>query len=91
MTFREQEVDNFLTMFEAKKAFIRHFPGCNHLELQKDYNDPNIFATYSIWDSQEDLNNYRHSELFAEVWADTKAKFAAKPMAFSLKKFIEVD
>ena len=90
MTFREEEVTHFLEMFATKRSFIRNFPGCRHLELQKDYNNPCVFATYSLWDSEEDLNNYRHSELFAEVWAETKSKFAAKPMAFSLKKFIEV-
>jgi len=91
MTFREEEVQPFLTMFDSKKEFIRHFPGCTHLELQKDYSNPCVFATYSLWNSEDDLNNYRHSELFAEVWAETKAKFAAKPVAFSLKKFIQVD
>ena len=91
MTFKEEEVESFLTMFESKKSFIRNFPGCTHLELQKDYNNPCILATYSLWNSEKDLNSYRHSALFAEVWAETKAKFAAKPVAFSLKKFIQVD
>ena len=91
MTFKEEEVDNFLLMFNDKKSFIRHFPGCIHLELQRDFNDPCVFATYSLWNSEEDLNNYRNSELFAQVWAETKAKFADKPVAFSLKKHIQVD
>ena len=91
MTFKEEEVENFLAMFESKKQLIRHFPGCTHLELQKDYNNPCVFATYSIWNDESDLNNYRNSELFVEVWAETKAKFAAKPIAFSLREFIKVD
>ncbi|OEK05492.1 putative quinol monooxygenase [Roseivirga misakiensis] len=91
MTFRPEERQNFLTLFDEKKEKIRHFPGCTHLELLEDYNDPNIFSTYSYWDSEADLNNYRHSDLFAEVWANTKSKFAAKPIAFSLKNYIKVD
>ncbi len=91
MTFRAEEKDNFLRLFDQKKEKIRHFPGCSHLELLKDYNDPNVFSTYSYWEDENALNAYRHSELFAEVWADTKSKFAAKPIAFSLKKFIQVD
>jgi len=91
MTFRAEERDNFLRLFEQKKEKIRHFPGCTHLELLEDYNDPNVFSTYSYWKDENALNAYRHSELFAAVWADTKSKFAAKPIAFSLKKFIQVD
>ncbi len=91
MTFRPEERDNFLLMFEEKKARIRHFPGCSHLQLLEDYNDPNVFSTYSYWKDEAALNAYRHSDLFAAVWAETKSKFAAKPIAFSSKKLVQVD
>jgi quinol monooxygenase YgiN len=91
MTFRPEEVDAFLQLFESTKEKIRHFEGCSHLELMRDYNDANVFSTYSKWRSEEDLNNYRASALFAEVWKDTKSKFAEKPIAFSLKEFVKVD
>ena len=90
MTFKPEEVDNFLQLFEESKDRIRHFEGCHHLELLKDYSANNILSTYSHWESEEALNNYRHSDLFKEVWTNTKSKFSAKPIAFSLKKFIEV-
>jgi len=91
MTFLPEERDNFLELFDESKEKIRHFPGCRHLELLEDYNDLNVFSTYSYWEDEAALNAYRHSELFAEVWANTKSKFAAKPVAFSSKKFIQVD
>ncbi len=91
MTFKAAEVDNFLTLFEASKNRIRNFPGCQYLELLQDYNDPNVFITHSWWENETQLNAYRHSELFAEVWSQTKTKFAAKPVAFSMKKFMEVE
>ena len=90
MTFREEEVDNFLQVFEASKNKIRNFPGCQHLELLKDYTAPNVFSTYSLWDNQEALDAYRHSELFKGVWAQTKPLFSEKAVAFSSKKYIEV-
>lgn len=91
MTFRPEEVDAFLQLFEETKERIRHFEGCSHLELLKDYNEDNIFSTYSKWENEECMNAYRHSELFKEVWKQTKAKFADKPIAFSSKEFIQVD
>lgn len=91
MTFKENEVKNFLSIFEASKYKIRAFPGCNHLELQQDYHKPNIFSTYSYWDDDIALDNYRSSKLFKEVWAKTKILFADKPIAFSQIKHTSVD
>jgi heme-degrading monooxygenase HmoA len=90
MTFRPDEVENFLRVFESSKHKIRGFEGCNHLELLKDYTAPDIFSTYSIWDNEEALNRYRHSDLFKAVWAETKPLFSEKPVAFSSKKYIVV-
>lgn len=86
MTFQEDKVDAFLEIFESSKDKIAGMPGCNSVELFQDYNQGHIFSTYSIWDSEEDLNNYRKSELFGGVWKATKALFSDKPVAFSLKK-----
>ncbi len=90
MTFQENKVNDFLVVFNANKGKIRNFPGCNHLELHKDYHSPNIFSTYSIWDNDEALDAYRHSDLFQEVWKATKALFDAKPIAFSNRKVDEI-
>jgi quinol monooxygenase YgiN len=90
MTFKQEEVENFLALFEDSKNKIRNFKGCSHLELLKDYNLPNVFSTYSIWEDEAALDAYRNSKLFAGVWRETKAKFDAKPVAFSSMKFIEV-
>jgi quinol monooxygenase YgiN len=90
MTFREEAVDAFLENFEANKENIRNFSGCRHLELWQDENHKNIFLTYSHWESEEALNQYRDSELFKSVWSFTKTLFAEKPVAFSSKKLQEL-
>lgn len=86
MTFAPDKVDDFLNHFNQWKNQIRNMPGCTHLELLNDINNPNIFFTYSYWDSENDLNNYRNSELFEMVWAQTKTWFIAKPEAWSMKQ-----
>ena len=91
MTFRPEEVDNFLALFDANKERIRHFPGCSHLELLQDIDHPNVLSTYSIWDNEDSLNAYRHSKVFEEVWHQTKIKFSDKPVAHSLQKLVNVD
>lgn len=91
MTFREEEVAAFLELFNASKDQIRNFSGCHHLTLLQDFHDSNVFSTYSIWDNEEALNEYRHSALFAQVWKETKAKFATPPLAFSNREMIKVE
>ena len=90
MTFRPEEVPAFLENFEAHKILIRNFPGCRHLELWQDENQKNIFVTYSHWESEAALNQYRDSQLFKSVWSFTKTLFSEKPQAWSTKKLQEV-
>lgn len=86
MTFTEAGVDNFLPLFESHKDLIRGFEGCIHLDLLQDISDPNMFMTYSYWESEDALENYRHSELFRQVWGQTKKLFDAKPEAWSVTR-----
>ncbi len=88
MTFRAEETESFEKLFDKNKEQIRAQKGCRHLELLQDTQDPRRYSTYSIWHSAEDLEAYRHSELFASVWPATKALFEEKPVAMSLNKKI---
>ena len=87
MVFQAEKVTDFLEVFNDSKDKIRGFEGCRHMELLQDHNDPNIFMTYSHWDSEDHLNNYRKSELFGQVWPATKRLFASPPVAFSAHQF----
>lgn len=86
MHFKDESVDTFLTIFQKHKAAIRKMKGCTHLELLKDANHANIYTTLSHWKKASDLEAYRDSELFKEVWGKVKVLFAAQPQAFSLEK-----
>ncbi|MEH0155311.1 antibiotic biosynthesis monooxygenase family protein [Limibacter armeniacum] len=86
MTFRKEEIDTFLSVFNEAKKHIRSFEGCNHLELMRDMDKPNILMTYSYWDSPDALEKYRHSELFKSTWAKTKVLFDDKPVAYSVER-----
>jgi len=91
MSFREDEVDNFLALFEERKELIRGFDGCSHLELWQDAHSSHIYFTYSHWDSEQHLNHYRFSELFKDTWAKTKALFKEKPQAWSVNQKMVVN
>ncbi|MFH4965539.1 antibiotic biosynthesis monooxygenase family protein [Gaetbulibacter sp. M235] len=86
MSFLEEHINAFLTNFDENKNKIRNFKGCSLLELYRDKNNPNIFFTYSYWESESNLENYRQSDLFKSVWSKTKPFFNAKPEAWSVDK-----
>lgn len=84
LTFREEEIKNFLDLFNESQASIRSFPGQMKLSIYRDRMQNNVFFTISLWESEEALNEYRNSEIFASVWMRTKAMFATKAEAWSL-------
>lgn len=86
MSFDPLKIEEFLANFETKKQHIRNFEGCEFLELYRDKENTNIFFTYSFWKREADLENYRTSELFKGVWAETKILFNDKPEAWSVDK-----
>jgi len=86
LSLQEDKIEEFLSNFNNQKLSIRNFPGCQFLELYNDKHAKNVFFTYSYWDNEDALNNYRHSELFQGIWAATKPMFNAKPEAWSVDK-----
>ena len=91
MGFKEDKIEEFLNNFEQVKSNIRNFEGCQFLELYRDKNNRNTFFTYSYWVDENALENYRHSDLFKKVWAETKVHFNAKPEAWSVDKLVSLD
>jgi len=86
MTFIPEKIDLFLEIFDIHKEKIRNSKGCNLLELYRDKTNTNIFFTYSYWNSEDDLENYRNSDLFEDVWSKTKKLFNDKAQAWSVEK-----
>lgn len=84
LSFKPENIEGFLDIFENSKTLIRAFEGCEFLELYRDKHQTNIFFTYSYWVSENHLENYRHSALFKSIWSKTKVLFNAKPEAWSV-------
>jgi len=90
MSFAEENIETFLENFHNNKEKIRAVDGCQLLELLRDKDNTNQFFTYSYWNDQVDLDNYRQSELFKTVWAKTKVLFNEKPQAWSVNKIVSL-
>ena len=84
LTFKKENIASFEQLFENTKQDIRNFEGCSHLQLLRDRREPNVYVTYSHWESERHLENYRNSELFRTVWGETRALFGKPAVAWSL-------
>jgi len=86
MVFQPERVKDFEALFAARKEKIRAVPGCTRLELLRGSSRQNLFFTYSYWENEADLEQYRHSDFFKDTWSETKALFAEKAEAWSLEQ-----
>ena len=86
LTFKKENIVDFLQIFEGHREGIKGFKGFASIELLQEKSNPQIFFTHSLWKDEEALENYRKSEYFGDIWSRTKLLFADKPEAWSLKK-----
>lgn len=90
LTMQIDNIDTFKSYFDTVCNTIRNQPGCHKLQVWQDINQPNIFFTYSIWDGEQDLNNYRDSPFFGVFWKTVKPWFAAKAEVWSFDVLMDI-
>lgn len=89
LEFDEDQTEEFLRFFDTVANQINDFPGCKGMKLYQDIERPNIIITYSYWNSEEELSNYRNSDVFNEIWPKIKPWFSAKPVAWSVGAYFD--
>ncbi len=87
LTFQEDKTQNFLNYFDTIKHVVNAYPGCQGMKLIQDIQSNNVIMTYSHWDSEEALNEYRDSDTFGTVWSTIKPWFGAKAEAWSMEEY----
>ncbi|MDE2732036.1 MAG: antibiotic biosynthesis monooxygenase [Bacteroidota bacterium] len=91
LCIRPEWVKEFLSVFGEAAPHIRAFPGCIRLELWRQADLDGGFATCSHWENDDALEAYRNSSLFKARWAAIKPMFAAKPRAYSYRRWGQKD
>jgi quinol monooxygenase YgiN len=84
MTFNTEHVRDFIKFSSEIKQSILSQTGCLYLDILQDINNSEIFFSHSRWQSEEDLNIYRASDFFRNIWPKARIWFADKPQAWSL-------
>ena len=88
MTIRTEEIDRFVQLFEVHREAISSMPGCLGLKLHNQTEPTGVFFTYSIWQSESDLERYRKSPLFQSIWPQVKALFHCPAEAWTVNEIL---
>ena len=86
LQFQSEKTQDFLALFDSVVTKVNSFPGCYHMHMVRDIQNPNLFFTYSHWENETALNNYRDSDLFQSIWPTIKPWFSQKAEAWSTEK-----
>ena len=89
LTLKKEHTQDFIQHFDTVKEKINAFPGCKGMKLLRDKNNPQVVFTYSEWNDESDLENYRTSELFGSVWPTVKQWFDQKAEAISTDVYFD--
>lgn len=86
LTFKQERIADFLQIYEGHREDIKSSDGFSSIELFKEKSNPRVLFTYSIWEDEAALENYRASAYFRDIWSRPKILFSAKAEAWSLEK-----
>ena len=89
MTFKQENTSAFEEVFEEVSPNISNFKGCKGVKLFRDNKDPRIYFTFSTWEKESDLENYRQSELFKGTWQKTKPLFDEQAQAWTVDELLK--
>ena len=83
LQFQKDKLDDFLFIFNQTKTKVSNFEGCLGMQLVQDLANPAVFFTYSHWESEQALSNYRQSDVFKIIWKNIKPWFEKPAEAYS--------
>ncbi len=84
---RASEEQDFIKLLTRSFGEVRNSTGCTALTfLRENSPEKNMinYVTYSKWNNESDLENYRQSFFFKNVWPAVKQFLGAKPSAYTL-------
>jgi len=90
LSLKADKASEFEKLFYQTQALIEGFEGCHTTNLFKISGSASQYFTISYWNTEQDLENYRMSNLFKNVWSQVKPLFAENAEAWTLQGTIPV-
>ncbi len=89
MTLKEAHVDSFKKRIPIISIEVRRVSGCMHNDIFRDKNKDNVFYSYTIWNSEEDIEKYLNSQYYKEIWNDLWDYFKIEPQAWKIDNIFD--
>ena len=90
LSLQPEKAQEFENIFYKSQALIEGFEGCEKTNLFKVSGSAGDYFTISYWETEQNLENYRASDLFKKTWAKVKPLFEQKANAWTLKGVMPV-
>ena len=84
LSLQADKAGDFEALFYQTQSLIEDFEGCHKTNLFKISGNACQYFTISYWNTEQDLENYRASALFKDVWSQVKPLFSEKAEAWTL-------
>lgn len=85
MNVNELDIEKFKLLVQPYQSKILAFKGCVQVDIMRDKKNRTQFFSYSIWESEEALENYRNSKMFREIWAEIKKLLSSPTIAWTVE------
>jgi len=89
LEFQKDKLDDFLLLFNETKWKVAEVDGCLGMQLLQNTENPCICFTYSHWEGEQALLNYRQSSLFINIWKSIKPYFENPAEAYSTTTYFD--
>lgn len=92
MNVDEEKRDAFELFMKNLREEKLKLAGCLHFDYFHEKNNKNIFYSYTIWESEKYLKQYKKTDLFIEVVSTLKKLCTEEPKAWTIENvFKEVN
>lgn len=89
MHIKTKDIVKFRDTFTNYQSQIKDFKGCMQHDIFCDKEKEEIYYSYTIWDSEKNLNKYRKSTLLKEINTNIIQYCSKDPQAWTIDKEIE--
>ncbi|MBI4648104.1 MAG: antibiotic biosynthesis monooxygenase [Bacteroidia bacterium] len=89
VSVHDSKIDDFVSFMESVRDHMLAFNGCEHWEVLNDKTNKNIFFSYSIWKSEKELEAYKYSTLYKQIWSTCKQWFTKESQAWTVDNIFD--
>ena len=86
---KDASINSFIKRIPIISNEVRRVSGCIHNDIFRDKMKENIFYSYTIWNSDEDIEKYLGSQYYKDIWGDLWDYFEGTPKSWKIDNIFD--